>query len=269
MTASTLHAQQHAMLQAVTGADAAAAGAWLRKRRDGRPALLSVYRNAYIARLAAALADNYLVLQCAMGDESFHELALAFIRACPSRHPSIRWFGELLPDFMAQRDDLVGHPALVDLARMDWALREAFDAADAPALAPQDLARLPPEGWPGLRLQLHPSAQRLALQWNVEPAWRVLREHDPESGAAEPELPEPQAHPHHLLVWRQGLETRWRSLPPREAAWLAAVQAGRSFGELCERALQDEADESAAALAVVQALQQWLGEGLVSGWSTG
>ncbi|WP_163367521.1 HvfC/BufC N-terminal domain-containing protein, partial [Klebsiella aerogenes] len=81
---------------------------------------LQVYRHAYRARLAEALADNYTVLARALGDEAFDALAQAYLAAHPSRHPSIRWFGAALADFMAVAgDELVPHPGLVDLARMD------------------------------------------------------------------------------------------------------------------------------------------------------
>lgn len=264
MTPNLLLEQQRALMRAIVDG---APHAGLRPRPSGQPALLPVYRQAYTARLAAALADNYLVLQRAMGDAAFDALACAYIGACPSRRPSIRWFGDRLPAFMAGRGDLVPHPALADIARMDWALRSAFDAADAPVLEPQDAARVPAEAWPGLTMQLHPSVQTLALQWNVEPVWQALRAHEPGSGAAEPELPEPQVHAHHLLVWRQQLDTRWRSLDAREAALLGAVQRGCRFDALCEQALEAEAGEDAAVHVVVQAVQQWLSEGLLSHWS--
>ncbi|MFX8055483.1 hypothetical protein ABTK93_19635, partial [Acinetobacter baumannii] len=89
-------------------------------------------------------------------------LAQAYLAAHPSRHPSIRWFGAALADFMAVAgDELVPHPGLVDLARMDWALRAAFDAAEAPLLQPATLAALSPDDWAGLVLQLHPRVQRV------------------------------------------------------------------------------------------------------------
>lgn len=225
---------------------------------------LEVYRHAYRARLAEALADNHTVLARALGDEAFDALAQAYIAARPSRHPSIRWFGHALADFMAEAGEaLVPHPGLVDIARMDWALRGAFDAADAPPLEPATLAALGPDDWAALVLHLHPSVQRVALAHAIEPAWRVLREWEPESGADQPELPEPVPHVHELLAWRQGLETRWRSLEPLEAALLDAVAAGAPFMRLCERAAEVLGDPEAAAPAVIGALQQWLAEGLL------
>lgn len=225
---------------------------------------LAVYRHAYRARLVAALADNFTVLARALGDEAFEALAHAYIAARPSQQPSIRWFGDGLADFMAAGgDELVPHASLVDFARMDWALRGAFDAAEAPLLEAAALAALAPDDWAGLVLYLHPSVRQVTLTHAVEPAWRALREWDPETGDAQPELDEPVPHRHVLLAWRQGHETRWRSLEPLEAGLLAAVAAGEPFAALCERAAADLGDADAAAQAVIGLLQGWLAEGLL------
>lgn len=225
---------------------------------------LAVYRHAYRARLAEALADNHTVLARALGDEAFDALAQAYIAVRPSRQPSIRWFGHELAAFMAEAgDDLVPHASLVDFARMDWALRGAFDAAEAPLLDPATLAALGPDDWAGLVLHLHPSVQRVGLAHAIEPAWRVLREWEPESGDAQPELDEPLPHEHTLLAWRQHGETRWRSLEPLEATLLHAVAEGAPFALLCERAATTLGDAEAAAPAVVGALQRWLADGLL------
>lgn len=225
---------------------------------------LAVYRHAYRSRLVAALADNYTVLARALGDAAFEALGRAYLDARPSRCPSIRWFGHALADFMSTAGDaLVPHASLVDFARMDWALRDAFDAAEAPPLDAATLAALSPDDWAGLVLHLQPSVQRVALTHAVEPAWRLLREWEPGSGVDQPELPEPLPHPHGLLAWRQGLETRWRSLEPLEAALLEGVAAGLPFAALGERAAGLLGDAGAAAPTVVGLLQRWLADGLL------
>ncbi len=214
---------------------------------------LAVYRHAYRARLAAALADNFTVLARALGDEAFDALAQAYLAAHPSRQPSIRWFGHALAGFMAQAgDDLVPHPSLVDFARMDWALRGAFDAADAPPLDPPTQAARSPHDWGGQ-----------VLAHAIEPAWKQLREWAPESGDEQPALAEPAEHVHTLLAWRQAGETRWRSLEPLEAALLGEVALGAPFARLCECAAAELGDAEAAAPAVVAALQRWLADGLL------
>ena len=278
--------------------------ALLRRGPAGSAAAIGVYRHAYSARLVGALRDNFEILARALGDAGFDALATAYITAQPSRQPSIRWFGDQLIAFMDQRlaadDGLLPHPALADLARMDWALRGAFDAADAPVITRDALAALPPDDWPGLRLLLHPSVRQVGLQWAVEGAWHALRaaadgtagaandgdvsdgdvsDGDASDGGADdsdPALPAPAEHAHALLVWRQGLETRWRSLAAPEAAWLQAVADGASFAALCALAAgavaADDAGDAGdagddAVPLVVGALQQWLADGLVSGFT--
>jgi hypothetical protein len=250
----TLARQQQALRRAIVGDAPDTADALL---RDGAP-LLPVYRHAYRARLAAALRDNHDTLARAMGDEAFDTLASAYVDACPSRTPSIRWFGAGLADFMAAHEPLVPHPAFIDLARMDWALRGAFDAPDAPLLSAQDLSALAPDGWPELVLRLHPSVRLLQLEWAIGPAWKALQAEE------EADLPEPQRAPHLLVVWRPVLETRWRSAQSAlEARLLQALPQGQTFAALCESAAQAVGDDAAAA-SVVGLLQQWLAEGLLA-----
>ena len=258
-------AMQQAQLKRAIVSDAAqaadAAAALLRTRAQHAP-LLHIYQDAYAQRLISALRDNFGVLPRVLGDEGFGTLARAYIAEHPSRHLSIRWFGHRLSDFMAAREDLVPHPAMVDLARMEWALRSAFDAADALPLTAEALAGVAPEAWPQLIFEPLPSVQILALEWNVEPVWRALQT---EAGDAEPELPEPEPLPHGLLIWRAGLNTRWRSLEGLARSLLGAALAGQNFGLMCELAAR-EVGEEAAALNVASALRHWIDDGLLAGW---
>ena len=273
---SVLRQQQQSFAAAVLGRDS---NGLLQASPQGGTAPVEVYRTAYPARLTGALRDNFEILALALGDAGFDALAAAYLQAQPSRQPSIRWFGHALVAFMDQRlaadDGLVPHPALADLARMDWALRGAFDAADAPVIEHAALASTAPDDWPALVLRLHPSVQQVPLQWAVEAAWHALRsardladsQHAgaiDTADAAEPALPAPEALRHSLLVWRKGPDTQWRSLAETEARLLQAVAEGASFAALCELAAgRVEQPESAVPL-VVAALQQWLADGLIS-----
>jgi len=253
----SLAAQQQRLRAAI--ADHASAAGLLRTDPKREP-LLRIYQHAYTARLLGALRDNFGVLPRAMGDDAFDTLGRAYLQSHPSNQPSIRWFGHRLAEFMAQQPDLVPHPAFVDLARMEWALRAAFDAAGEPGLSAASLAARAPAQWAGWVPRFQPSVRLLSLQWRVEPAWRALQASEDE----EPELEEPAAGEHLLLVWRPQLETRWRSVTDAtEALLLSAAMGGDSFGALCERAAERVGEEGAAA-AAVGALQQWIGEGLLA-----
>jgi hypothetical protein len=255
---NTLAEQQRAMQRAITTRQDA--GTLLRGLR-GEPPMLRIYQHAYEARLIAALRDNFGVLPQVMGDEAFDALASAYVAAHPSQVPSIRWFGDQLPAFMTAHEDLVPHPALVDLARMEWGLRGAFDAGDATPIDASALAGIAPEQWASLVFTALPSVRLLRMQWAVEPVWRALQS---VGEGEEPELPEPAEHGHALLIWRQGLENRWRSLDNAQADLLQAALDGAHFGQLCELAAQQSDADQAAGIAVA-ALQSWLADGLLMG----
>lgn len=249
MPLSPLAAQQLALRRAIVeGRDGGAPGC---------RGLLRIYQQAYTARLTAALRDNVGVLPRVMGDEAFDALALAYIDAHPSQRPSIRWFGHRLPAFMALRDDLVPHPAIVDLAAMEWALRDAFDAADAEPLESADLAAVPAEDWPSLVFRPMPGLTLLPLQWNVGPVWRALQ-----ADGQDVELPEPDALDHTLLIWRRGLTPQWRALDPLDASLLCDAIDGRPFAALCERLADASGSLDEATARVVGSLRGWIADGL-------
>lgn len=243
---SLLERQQQALQAAICGAEEGAAAGGVQSVLG-----LDVYRHAYAARLIAALRDNYEVLHRAMGDESFDDLARAYLAAHPSSRPSIRWFGHLLPEFMAADWDDLPHPAFADLARMDRALRDAFDAADAPSA--DATLQLSTE----TVLRPHPSLRLVPLQWQIEPAWRALREAITEDSEDDPELAPPEEGEHLLLVWRQGLEVLWRSVKDAEAPLVHALADGPGVD------LSRLGEIAGDAQTLVAALRVWVAEGLL------
>jgi hypothetical protein len=219
-------------------------------------AQFDVYRNAYRARLRGALRANYEVLPLVMGDDDFDALANAYIDANPSGHYSLRWFGHELCVFMAEHEDWVPHPAMLDLARMEWALRAAFDAETVEPLAADALSAVHPDAWFDLQFRLHPAVQLLDMRWAIGPVWHALK-------AEQDDVPPPEAHAHHMLVWRQGLNTQWNSLTNAEVAFVHGLQDGQTFGEICEALAGVVGEEHAAQTAATQ-LREYLGNGVIA-----
>lgn len=216
---------------------------------------LGLYLMAYRARLLAALRDNFPVLHRALGDEAFAELARDYIAAHPSVFRSIRWYGDVLVEFVADNPARLPHPALIDIARMDWAMRGAFDAPDALALSLPELAAIPPAEWPSRRFVPVPSLTMIELDWCVEPVWRALNE----DAEAQTEAPVPLSHT--LLVWRPDLDCMWRSADSVEVAALGALLRGADFAECCTEIAKTGASDPAATAAGL--LQRWVVDGML------
>lgn len=216
---------------------------------------LEVYANMYFFRILDVLKEDYPALLAAVGDAAFHDLVTAYLIEHPSTHPSIRWVGRHLPSFLARRALGRERPWLADLARLEWAILDAFDSPDAAPLGADRLAALCSEEWPGARFRFTPSLAVLECGWPVDRLW--------DDAVHGRELQTPPARPTSVRVWRQELRVFQRALDAAEAAALRAALRGDDFAAVCEALADvagDDAPERAAAI-----LARWFADELVIG----
>jgi len=214
---------------------------------DGR---LDVYADAYFWRLHGVLRDDYPKVAAVLGRDAFETVACGYLAAHPSDNPSARHFGRHLAAFLDGRADVA--PFLPDLARLEWARVDAFDAPDAPALTVADLRTIAPEDWPGLRFVAQPSLIVLRSGWPIHTVWT--------SPEGTPFAPAETV----VRVWRA---PDWRVLHgPMDAAEeqaLAALAGGEPFAVLCETFAHLEPESAARETAAL--LARWVDDGLLAG----
>lgn len=216
---------------------------------------LGIYSNAYRMRLIEGLGANYPQLHSVLGDEAFGGLAMEYLESHPSMHFSIRWFGSELANYLlATRES---QPWFAELARWEWALATAFDAADAAPVEMSVLAEIEPERWWTLRFDLHPSVQHLSLRTNAPAIFKAL--------TTEVDPPQPEILPAEQgwVLWRQDLTTHFRSTAASEARSLQLVRADATFEELCEALCEWYAEEEVPTHAAGQ-LKSWIASGLIT-----
>lgn len=230
-------------------------------RKADRQTLLGVYRDAYALRLMEVLSNDYPGLMAMAGPADFDHLARAYIAAHPSQHPSVRWFGARLPDFMASTPPYAGSPATAEMARFEWALGEAFDSPDDTPIEAAALMALPGEAWEELRFTPLRSLRQLRLAFDVPQAWQRRDEVEPGSLAVPA-----AARPTDWVIWRPERTSHFRSLEPDEAAMLQAMIAGHAFPELCE-SLVVLVGEAAAPAQAAGRLRSWVEEGMIGAFT--
>jgi hypothetical protein len=211
-----------------------------------------IYGRMYFLRLGDALAQDFPALQHALGSRAFDAAARAYVTAYPSDRPSLRELGRHLPGWAHGRPGLVA-PWQAELAQLEWAMVEAFDAMDQPVLAEAQLERRPAAAWPSLRLAPVGSLVLLSCTFAVD----VLRERLLAKEAAEEPVPEPVL----LRVWRQEHQVYVRRTGAREMAALRWLHTGAAFADLCAWLAEHNPDDPASEATAL--LRRWLEDGLL------
>jgi hypothetical protein len=214
---------------------------------------LDIYADMYFYRLRDALAEDFAAVCAVVGEDNFHNLVTDYLIAHPPSHFSLRYAGRHLPSFLVRHPLSQRWPYLGDLAQLEWAILDAFDAPDAPVLDSSTLAAVPPESWPALRFQLTPSLRLLQLDWPADEIWKQVQR--------EEALAAPARAAVSVRVWRQDLCVYHRRIDPAERVALVALQSAASFAGVCEEITSyDVRADRVSAL-----LQTWLDDGLLSG----
>jgi hypothetical protein len=231
-------------------------------RKADRVTLLDVYRDGYALRLIEVLTSDYPGVMAMAGPDDFDHMARAYIAAHPSRHPSVRWYGRGVADFLANTPPYSSTPDAAEMARFEWALGEAFDSPDVAPITADDLIALAPEAWETLSFTTLPSLKRLTLAFDVPQAWQ--RRDEVEAGNLEVER---AAGPVAWAIWRPEFVSNFRSLDADEAAMLDALSEGRPFPELCETVAPLIGEEHAPARAA-GLLRAMVEGGMIAGFRT-
>ena len=223
-----------------------------------------VYAHMYRARMVEALESQFPRLARRLGAEAFSALTLDYITDQPSRHPSLRFVGQGLVAWLAAHPAALPapEPALLELARLEWARADVFDAADETPLTLDTVRAWPADDFAALPLRLIQAHRLLTVAHPVAGLWDALGA-DPadqaDGGADGPaRLPSPAPSAGALLIWRQGVSVFHRAVDQSERAALETMVAGTTFGAVCDALLA----EREAADATAQAFS-WL-----STWSS-
>lgn len=211
----------------------------------------AVHRNTCRSGLVAALRSAYPAIVVALGDEYFDALAVEFMRHAPPPSPVLHEYSPLFAAFLEGFPPLARWPWLGDVARIDWARREAYHAGDAEPLSAWQLRVWPAEALLHASLRLHPSLHTLDSMY---PAWSLWQRQQQPPDPVFDDTWQPQS----VQVWRAAGQVHQRLLGPGETALLHALADARTVGQAMHRSqAADPAFNAATAFATL------VGDGLV------
>jgi len=198
----------------------------------------AIYRNNVKVALIDALADCYPVVNALVGEDFFRAMAREFAHRNTPRSPIMAEYGGGLADFIESFAPASTLPYLSDVARLEWQRVLAWNAADAVALTAKDLTpllsnpnRLIRTSW-----HFHPSFSMVESSFATVSLW-LAHEHADSSqlraSLACIDLLKAEA----ALVLRQHLNVVVLKIQPAQAAFVAALQSGRTLGNAVEEAL--------------------------------
>ena len=228
---STVHVQQQQMAAALCSTAAAADAVTLFNGPAERVAQrLALYRGNLTASAQKAMAAAYPVLRLLVGDAFFDAMSRAYVQAHPSRSGDLNRFGDTFAEFLSTFDPVACYPYFPDMARCEWAVHRAHFAAQSRSLDAAMLARVPPQELDQMSLALHPACTLIASSYAVVDIWQA---HQPETATA---LPTDPQIPNHGVTVRSQWHVDLLTLSPAAHALLAALQAGRRFGDAFDAA---------------------------------
>jgi hypothetical protein len=227
---------------------------------------MSVYQNAYVARLVQCLEAEFPAVRHAVGEETFLQFATAHL----TRHPPHSYtlgqlgadFAETLQSLRPPRDETTPDfgDFLVQLAAYERTVSEVFNAEGPERggrLEAAALAQLSADDLHRCRLEFYPCVRLLEGDFPVHEYVTAVR-HD-----RHPEPPPPRKV--RLVLHRQEYVVRRFEVAGWQYAVLKELIGGQTIAAALEAALaKSEKRGDLPSSAVFGAFEQWAREGLFS-----
>jgi hypothetical protein len=214
---------------------------------------IGIYHGMYLLRMAEALESDYPALAHFLGEERWTALVRDYVSRHPSRSYTLNVLGRALPDFLLDAADVPRRGFCHDLARLEWAVTEAFDADETTRLGEAELLAVPPEAWDGARLVPSAALRLLELGFNVN-EWLDSAKDDRH------EHPKPRRRGARVAVFRQNYAVYRRELSLSAFRLLSDLASGLTVGDALAAALRRRGAPGPEALT--RWFRDWAADGL-------
>lgn len=198
------------------------------------PERLKIYRNNIVGSLTIALLATYPLIEKLTGKEFATHLMRSFALENPPQEACLARYGAGLDRFIANFAPARTLPWLADVARLEWAMNEAYYAPDDEPLTPADLQAMRQDAMADMTLNLRPSARLIDSRWPLE----SIRDFCLKEDRDESETLDLNQKGGPLMVYRPALSAVLVPLEPAAFVFLQTVAYGKTLGTALSATLQ-------------------------------
>jgi hypothetical protein len=226
---------------------------------------LEIYNRQYWFRVLDSFSEDFPGLRMVLGETAFWRVAHAYITEYPSRSFTLRNLGSQLASWIERKSSTAFIPAglrelALDMARLEWAHIEAFDAADCPVLNPETAL----DGADTLRLQ--PYLRLLEVHYPVDNLLLTVR-HARNGRLSAPRrqklLRDVPNAPVFIAVHRAEFSVHYKRLEQEAFLLLESLQRQATLAEALETAFCESAVPQDA---IGELIQGWFANWMELGW---
>jgi hypothetical protein len=214
---------------------------------------IEIYQGMYLLRMAEALESDYPALAHFLGEKRWTALVRDYVEAHPSRSHTLNVLGAALPAYLKEAPGLRHRGFCHDLARLEMAVVEAFDAEESGRLSSADLDGVPADAWETARLVPCAALRLVELGWNAN-AWLDSTKDDRH------DHPRPRREAARLVIFRRHFAVYRRELSLPAFRLLSDLVGGFTVGASLGAALARRASPGADALG--RWFRDWAADGL-------
>jgi len=195
---------------------------------------VALYRRLIRNNYVQVLKVTYPVLYRLVGKQYFEIVARGYLKKCPSTRGDLFLYGCYLPTFLRSVDA----PALItELARLEWACHEAYQAADSSPLSQDQLQATASVDPSHVTFQFDAAIQLLSFPFPVHRVWQVLQPDAASDEVIDLPLPEEATN---IIVTRRDSKVQVMALPRIDYLLLEGLMRGADAASIERMAIESE-----------------------------
>jgi hypothetical protein len=211
---------------------------------------LEIYAYMYYARLVEVMEGEYPTTRQVLGAPAFAAACRRFVAKNPSRTRTLNSMSAKFPDFLARTLPKTNRNGLaVDVARIERAMEDVFDAPRAEPMTAAQFAALGAGATGRARLRVTPALRMLRLRYPANDYMTAVRRGD------KPRIPRPRATA--VIVFRRGFQVFRRDQEPEQWKLLASLVAGKPLAAAVRTSVRGG---GASAERVAKRIGRWFEE---------